>query len=395
MDSLIKQKIDSIAECIFTKIQKNKSESFGLFSEEFGSLLFLLYYTKIIKNEKHISLIENYAEKILERSVNETRLHTFCSGLSGILYLFEFLRENNLIDLDVSDMHSLFDNYLLTRMRLDISNNYYDFMHGALGVGLYFLKKDIHPEYIKELIDFLYNTAEKENDNKVFKWQSVVDFEKNHNGYNLSLSHGISSIIIFLTRVIKNGLSDKRIEEMITGAVNYLLSQEKNFSQFGCFFQNYILKDSPEVISKSRLAWCYGDLGIGLALWQAGKAMDKSEWKEKSYSILLQSTQRQRYSESFVIDAGICHGSAGIAMIYHRMYFETKQDEFMKATQYWINQTLNLSGFKDGLAGYKTFYKDRWECDYTLLTGVTGIGLVLLSYLEKNQQTWDEMFLLS
>jgi|GEM_PF-4247298 len=36
-------------------------------------------------------------------------------------------------------------------MRQDMQYQYYDFMHGALGVGLYFLKKSAHPEYIQEL----------------------------------------------------------------------------------------------------------------------------------------------------------------------------------------------------------------------------------------------------
>jgi len=132
-----------------------------------------------------------------------------------------------------------------------------------------------------------------------------------------------------------------------------------------------------------------------LALWQAGKAIDKPEWKNKGLEILLQSTQRRNLNENFVRDAGICHGSAGIALIYRRLYIETGRDEFREATQYWINQTLNFSCFDDGLSGYKTLVKEGWKCDYSLLTGISGIGLVLLSYLENNQQQWDELFLIS
>ena len=397
MDMDIRQKIDLIAKCLFIKIQQPEDEVFGLYSGEFGLLLFLFYYSRYTKMKKHTVITERYAKQLMGQFIKRTRLHTFCSGLSGILYLFEFLRENEFIDLDVSSAQPVLDNYLVSRMRQDVQQQYYDFMHGALGVGLYFLKKDMHPEYIQELIDFLYHTAEKDLDRLIFKWESIVmiNERESRNAYNLALSHGISSIIIFLSRVVNSGICDGKITEMLSGAVNYVLSQEKDFSQFGSFFPNCIIKNSSEPLSKSRLAWCYGDLGIGLALWQAGKAIDKIDWRNKGLEILLQSTQRRNLRENSVMDAEICHGSAGIAMIYRRMYLEAGRNEFLEAISYWIQQTLNFSCFEDGLAGYKRFEKEGWKNDYSLLTGIAGIGLVLLSYIEDNQQDWDELFLLS
>ena len=395
METMIKQKVDQIAECLFAKIQKQENESFGLYTGGFGVLLFLLYYSRYTQNEKHALMTETYAEKLLEQFTEKEKIHTYCSGFSGILYLFEFLRENDIIDLDVSNIQSSLDHYLLARMRQDIRKQNYDFLHGALGVGLYFLKRKTNPEYIHELINFLYYTAEKENDNQFFKWKSIVDHEKNLIGYNLSLSHGISSIIIFFARYVNSGIENDKIREILSGAVNYLLAQQKDFSKFGSFFPSSILVNTPETVSKSRLAWCYGDLGNGIALWQAGKVTDNKEWKERGLEILLQSTKRRTFEESFVMDAGICHGSAGIAMIFRRMFFETHRNEFRDASQFWLKESLEFSRFEDGLAGYKSFVKNEWVCDYSLLTGISGIGLTLLSYLYDDQQGWDELFLLT
>ena len=114
MESIIKQKIDLIAECIFTKIQKTQEKSFGLYSGGFGILLFLFYYSRYSKNKKLTLLTENYAEKLLEQFAKEVKLHTFCDGFSGILYLFEFLRENQFIDMDISNAELLLDSYLVT-----------------------------------------------------------------------------------------------------------------------------------------------------------------------------------------------------------------------------------------------------------------------------------------
>ena len=90
MKSAIKEKIDLIAECIFDKVQKSEEESFGLYSGQFGHLLFLLYYSKYSQNSKHTLLTEQYAERLMEQFVEKEKFHTFCSGFAGILYMFEF-----------------------------------------------------------------------------------------------------------------------------------------------------------------------------------------------------------------------------------------------------------------------------------------------------------------
>jgi hypothetical protein len=395
METAIKQKVSSIANCIFTKIQGQQEESFGLYSGGFGLLLFLFYYSRYTKNKKHKLLTEQYAERLFEQFIKKEKLHTFCGGHSGILYLFEFLRENQFIDMDVSVVRPTLDNYIASKMQNDIKMQNYDFMHGALGAGLYFLKKKTNQEQIQELIDFLYSSAEKNIDNKIFKWKSVINFEKNIIGYNIVLSHGISSIVIFLSRLLQNNIVNDKISEVLFGAVNYILSQQIDYQQYGSFFPIQSLENNNSPISKSRLAWCYGDLGVAITLRQAGKVTNNIEWEEKGLNILLHSTRRRSYEESHVADAGICHGSAGIAMIYQRMYLETYMEEFKEATYYWLNQTLNYSCFEDGLAGYKTKYSNRMECDYSLLTGISGIGLVFLSFLEDKQQPWDELFLIS
>ena len=394
MNAVIKEKVDLIANCVFLKAQE-ASANYGVYNGEFGRLLFLLYYSRFSEKEEHILLADCYAERLMQQFVEKEKMHSFCSGLSGILYMFEFLREHQIINLDASSVQRFLEDYMVSKMREDFRRNHFDFMHGALGVGLYFLKRKSNPEIIHELIEFLYHTAEKDEKNNHFKWVCMVNQEKKLYAYNLALSHGISGIIIFLSRVIQSGMMNEKIRELITGSVNFVLSQEKIFSQFGSFFPSYVPIKPQEPALKSRIAWCYGDLGVGMALWQAGKAMKKSEWEEKGLEILLRSTERRILNDTFVSDAEICHGSAGVAMIFRRMFIETKREAFNDAVSYWINQSLNFSTFKDGLAGYKTREKDGWRNDYSLLSGISGIGLVLVSYLENDNQDWDELFLMS
>lgn len=72
-------------------------------------------------------------------------------------------------------------------------------------------------------------------------------------------------------------------------------------------------------------------------------------------------------------------------------------DECKHAAAYWIEQTLDMAKFTDGLAGYKTWQGGvlGYETRYGLLEGIAGIGLVLLSYYYEIEPTWDECLLLS
>lgn len=392
MKSILKLSIDKIAHDICSNIQEKEGNSFGLYNGYFGQILFLLYYLKYNKNTEYGPIFEKYIETIFNRFVEEENQASFSNGLSGELYLFNFLKRQNIINFEIGSIRNVFEDYLVVQMREYIKSNYYDFMHGALGIGFYFLTRKYKSECISELIDFLYTSAQKDKNNRIFKWESNLIYKKDIRGYNLSMSHGMSSIIIFLSYLIsKTETPHEKIQTMLEGAINYVLLNEVDFSEFGFCFPSFILKNSPSEITKSRLGWCYGDLGIGIALWQAGKITMNAKWKEKGIDILLKNTHRKDLKNNLVSDAGICHGSAGISMIFRRMYIETLQKEFQAASQYWLDKTL----FFLQSSKYNISVVNEYAVDYSLLTGISGIGLVLLSDLNEDQQKWDNLFLLS
>ncbi|MBD8348359.1 lanthionine synthetase C family protein [Dysgonomonas sp. HGC4] len=393
MKNRIKERLNQIADYMAIEIKKHQNKNaLGLYNGEFGILLFLFYYSRYSKDPRFISLAETYSETLVDRQLKKINSHTFCSGLSGILYLFEFFRRNNFINIDISETQDELENYLIIRMQKDIHNQHYDFMHGALGVGLYFLEKKRRPEVILELIEYLFNTAEKST-NSILKWKSIIDYDKGTEGYNISLSHGISSIIIFLIRVLENNIHSQFVTSMLEGAVNYLFTQEINNNKYGSFYPPMSTENS-QLFGRSRIGWCYGDLGVAIAIRKAGLILNRKEWIDKSLEVLLHTTKRLSPSETNVIDAGLCHGSAGNAMIFRHLYLETGMIEFSNATNYWIEKTLDLSIFDDGLAGYKSYQLGGWRNDSSLLTGIPGIGLVFISYLLDDHQNWDSMFLL-
>lgn len=395
MKELIKRKVDDIHNIVMNKYLFDKNDtSVGLYSGCFGALLFLYYYSKYYGNNKSLHLLDICTDKILKCINDNNCTYTFCDGLAGILYLFVHLKENNLLNVDLENK-SIIEYILVNSMRKDFDNGLYDFMHGGLGPAYYLLKIS-NKEMVKEVIDLLYNLADKESHIGIFKWKYLL--EKNNDClYNISLSHGISSIIIFIVRAMKSchNIENEKCKKILYGAVNFIKSQEIDVKKYGSFFPYQSISCSSKLQSGSRLAWCYGDLGVAYALWLAGGVLSDQALTDQALKILLYSTKRLTINETHIIDSCICHGSSGVVLIFRHLYLKTGILDFYRAMNYWIEQTLGFATFPNGLSGFMTYSINKYCCDYSLLTGISGVGLVLLSYLENDDQPWDEFFLLS
>ena len=389
------EKLEQIAECIYENLEKMHQDvkgSQGLFTGEFGILLFMYYYSKYSNDKKILDLTHSYTDLLIEKmgiivgnldKLNDSTYYTYCGGLAGVLYSLKFLNEKQFIEFDLSDDEVT--EHLAVAMRKFVNENNYDYLHGALGIGFYFLKTD-ERQLVDELIDNLYHTAIIEESENTFKWEMKFNPMRD---FDISLSHGVSSVVVFLARAVKSNIAVEKSTKMLNGTVTYILSLEQDFQQIGCHFPTDL------GVQKSRLAWCYGDLGIASSVWYAGKVTNNEMWKNKALEVFTNSAKRLSLAESHVQDAGICHGSVGIALIFRRMYIETKNVLFLETARHWINQTLDYATYADGLAGYKTWWIEKWIRDFSLLNGISGIGLTFLSFLSDDSQDWDELFLLS
>lgn len=65
-----------------------------------------------------------------------------------------------------------------------------------------------------------------------------------------------------------------------------------------------------------------------------------------------------------------------------RMWWNTRTPDFKDASDYWFNETLNMSKFENGLAGFKFISVGYgFIPNYSLLEGIAGIGLALTTYM--------------
>jgi hypothetical protein len=100
-------------------------------------------------------------------------------------------------------------------------------------------------------------------------------------------------------------------------------------------------------------------------------------------------------------DAGLCHGTAGLALMYHRLWNATHEAVFADAARLWYRKTLAHRRPDTGIAGYQAYYPDavgqppRWIDDASFLTGAEGIALALLAGISTVAPAWDRVLLVS
>lgn len=399
---LLNQKLSQIHQIIKENYQSEVDV--GVLGGLSGLALFEFYYSKYLDVEEPSDFGVEIISSCISKINDGYGMPTFCSGIAGFGWVLDHLNEKEFIELDNDFLFDPIDSYLYEIMCSELKNGNYDFLHGAVGIGFYFLKRfkstfsdrlrNRYKENILQLVNTLNGLSEKENGK--YKWESVLDIEKGTRGYNLSLSHGISSILNFLSRLYQEEEFQSLVLPMLEGSVKYIHSFKSDSSQNLSLFPSWITKTAP-IEYQSRISWCYGDLGIGISLLKAAKSIGDDNLKIEAIEILKHAAKRRTIDETRIIDAGFCHGSYGNAQIFNRIYKETRLPIFRETAHYWIQDGLDKAVHEDGYAGYKQWGGEdqTWKSELALLEGIAGIGLSIIDFLDEEENSWDECLMLS
>ncbi|UOX32477.1 lanthionine synthetase C family protein [Flavobacterium sediminilitoris] len=377
-------------------IQLQNNLEYNLYYSHGGFLLFQLLFTKLRLIEKNHDVFETKLIDFLEHFQNSKEV-TFSEGISGNIWLLNYLVENDLID----DLLPTIKEEIQDLLSLNSENfnkiTNYDFLHGSL--GLLFVanscKKLLGEKFITDLVtDLLKGLKSNERGKYYNSWMSLFKANKyiaDSTDINFSLSHGLPSVVIILSQI-----NIPKNKEIVRDILKLIKSYKTNTNTLSLYPS--VVKVGYEIEYKSRLAWCYGDTGVAFAFWQAGKIFKNEEWKKEAIQIMLHASKRRDLKENLVVDAAFCHGTSGLAHIFNRFYKETGIKEFDEARWYWLAQTfLKLEG-ENNLENFKSFHGLKgWTPDSSLLDGITGIGLAMLGFLTEDVEdlNWDKCLLLS
>jgi lantibiotic modifying enzyme len=348
---------------------------------------------------------DDLAMDLVGRAMESAAAHPFglslFSGASGVGWVLSHL-EGRLFEVD-DDPGEEVETALLAALASSVVRWPFELIAGLAGLGVYFLERLPWPgarQGAERVIERLAESAERSGDRAT--WFTPPHALPNdqrraapHGYYNLGISHGVPGVIGFLGAAAGSGLAVPQAEDLASATVSWLLAQRlPNGSPSA--FPGWVGAGIPP--AASRLAWCYGDLGIAAVLLTAARAFGRADWEGEARATARQAAARTEAS-SGVVDAGLCHGAAGVGHVFHRLYRATGDEALGQAAVFWLGKALDLRQPGSGPGGYRSADVDSagrrlWNRDAGFLTGAAGVGLALVAALSEVEPEWDRLLLL-
>lgn len=275
----------------------------------------------------------------------------------------------------------------------------YDLIHGVVGLGVYALTRLPRENARRQVlltIERLRETA-KETPEGLSWWTNpaVVTEQRAEmypeGYYDYCLAHGNAGIVGFLARALAAGVEEAR--PMLESVTNWLLSSRLPNGEFPG------MVGPGEEPKGTRTAWCYGDPGVAISLLAAGQALGDDGIVKVAVDTAAGCIGRPP-EVAGVVDAGLCHGSAGIAHVFNRFWQASGDDRFADLARYWIRYTLDnrvdveYAGFPS-MSGFDQPEGPSLKPSAAMLEGAPGVGLALLAAASTDEPRWDRMLLLS
>jgi lantibiotic modifying enzyme len=181
-------------------------------------------------------------------------------------------------------------------------------------------------------------------------------------------AHGIAGILCALTCCQVHGRLNDKLFPTILSLANSLA-----------------MSNAP-----SRIGWCHGRLGVAMSLLGAGSVLESSTIVGRAIALALSSGTAAE--SAWPNDAGLCHGTAGVAHLYNRMYQVTGDGRLADQARIWLHRTMMMRTLGEGVGGYmmlRAGIEPIWRADASLLVGTAGIGLALLAGASATTPWWD------
>jgi hypothetical protein len=99
--------------------------------------------------------------------------------------------------------------------------------------------------------------------------------------------------------------------------------------------------------------------------------------------------------DSHVVDAGLCHGSAGLGHLFNRMHQASGDPVLEDAALRWYRHTLDIQRPGEGIGGYAFWVPPQWKPTAGFVDGAAGVGLGLLGGVSSLEPAWDQFLAVS
>jgi lantibiotic modifying enzyme len=272
-----------------------------------------------------------------------------------------------------------------------------DLLHGLAGLGTYALARLPHDSAratLARVVAHLANLAEEDDAGVAWRFVPVpggpfrFTEHRPEGNVNVGFAHGVPAIVTFLAAAHRAGVAGAG--ELLGPAVRWLVAQRLPAGERSAF-PAYVVRGRPA--TGTRLAWCYGDPGVAVALLAAGDALGDSDLVALAGGVARGCGAR---TDDGVEAAMLCHGSAGLGHLFHRLGRALGDERLLDLARHWFGVALDrhLPGLlvvdrvraKEVVAAGGTL---AVEPGYGFLSGAAGAGLALLSAASGEEPWWD------
>lgn len=339
------------------------------------------------------------AEMLLERAIDSVAKHNlwfdFFGGITGIAWACQHVLKipagDNSLDEADDGLADLLDTETLPHL--------YELISGLAGYGVYALERwprGRSKEILERVSKHLLDKAEKTDQGMTWPTPEHLipnSRENKHTGgdFNCGVSHGMPAVLGILAVCARLDINREPALLAVKDGVRWLLAQQSDAAEESRF---------PSTVGKtgeffpSRQAWCYGDLGIAGLLAQVAHLTQDKDLAEQTVAIGLHAASIPEENDG-IVDAPLCHGTAGAAHIFNRLYQISGNKDFLETASRWFERLLAMRSPGEGIGGFLSFSEGGYQPAAGFLEGSAGIGLAMLAATSNVEPAWDRILAMS
>jgi lantibiotic biosynthesis protein len=396
------QAVDAIAESI-TSLPGERGSS--LAGGQAGLAVFYTWLARTRRAPQAEVLARRCLDQAIEAVSTRAMNASLWGGFTGVAWAADLV--GRLLDPEAEDRGEAVDDVLLRLLsRTDPWSAPYDLVVGLTGLGVYASQRRPRPlaiECLRRVVERLHECA-RYDEHGLYWWTPPAEIhQKSREQYpsgrvDLGVAHGVAGVIALLGGLCGAGVEQATVRPLLEGAVRWLWAHSVP-AEAGPTFPVWVAPGGQAW--PARCAWCYGDPGIAAALLMAARGVGDAGWEQAAVALACRAAERPA-SQTGVVNAGFCHGAAGLAHLYNRLYQATGEPKLRRAGLYWLERTLGFyrrardNGGSWVQGSWDPARRELWTwTGIDVVDGAAGVALVLLAAATSVEPAWDRMFLVS
>ncbi|WP_394836219.1 hypothetical protein LVJ94_04835 [Pendulispora rubella] len=346
--------------------------------------LFFGYLALETREQRWADQCRLHMASAFEAAAEPSQLPSLLGGYVGVAWTAEHLARLGVIHTDARI--EMLDERLAQCLDVEDWNGNFDLPTGLVGIAVYGLElRDAarKSQIVSRAVEHLERLAIVRREGVSWwtlpRFLSAQALRQRPNGHvDLGLAHGVPGVLSLLARADDAGFGGAPIRSLLREGLKWTLAQAiREGGGDAIALPHHVAPNVPPV--PARTAWCHGNPGAALALTTAARAVGDVE-AEKVFARMARTVASVEPQVSGLRDRFFCHGAAGVAHTFQRLFALTEDPAFEDAARQWYG--LAIPGVPP-------------RESRTLRAGAAGIGLMLLAATSVREPSWDRVLLCS